>query len=150
MITLKTTPIARHFWKIEEASPANNPKDVDTHIRTHIFNPFSDFEQEEMWVLLLNSRLTITHQGMICKGTVDAAQATIRDIFREAIRHNACKLILTHNHPSGTKEPSYEDIQMTKRICNAGELLGITVADHLVIGSQSYTSIREQNHEIFC
>jgi DNA repair protein RadC len=143
MITLNNKPTARHFWKIEESNPVTTPKDVDNYIRNHIFNPFSDCEQEEMWVLLLNTRQQITHQGMISKGTVNFTIVYIRDLFREAIRNNASKIIMTHNHPSGNEEPSGEDIRMTEKVYEAGELLGVSVEDHLIIGRRSYTSMRE-------
>jgi len=150
MLTLKTKPTARHFWKIKESKPVSSPDAAENHIRKHIFNPFSDCEQEEMWVLLLNSRHNITHQGMISKGTVNCTMVYIRDLFREAIRNNASMIILAHNHPSGNEEPSGEDIRITQEIYKAGELLGISVEDHLIIGRRSYTSLRQEYGSALC
>lgn len=81
MITLNTKPIARHSWQAKEPCTLDSPEEVDKYIRNHIFNPFDDLEQEEMWVLLLNTRHKITHLSMVYKGTVTSITIAIRDLF---------------------------------------------------------------------
>ena len=68
----------------------------------------------------------------------------MKSIFTEAFRHEAVHIILLHNHPSGCPEPSREDLVLTRRIREAGELLGIPLTDHIIIGDQCFTSLREQ------
>jgi DNA repair protein RadC len=69
-----------------------------------------------------------------------------REAFREAIRESAASVIFVHNHPSGDPDPSREDIAVTERLVNAGELIGITVLDHVIIGKDSYTSMMEKGY----
>lgn len=78
------------------------------------------------------------------KGTVNASLVSPREIFLEALEIHAVNLVLVHNHPSGDATPSREDIQMTKRICQAGEMLGIQILDHIIIGDHCYSSMREK------
>ena len=75
---------------------------------------------------------------------MNASFASPREIFLEALRHQAVSLILVHNHPSGDPEPSLEDIRLTKRIREAGELLDIRLLDHIIIGDNSYVSLKER------
>ena len=81
---------------------------------------------------------------LISKGTVNASLATPREIFIEALRYQAVSLILVHNHPSGDPEPSEEDRLLTRRMDEAGKLIGIRLLDHIIIGDASYVSFRER------
>ncbi len=117
---------------------------VGEYLQRHIFTPFDQFEQEEVWVLLLNARHHLTHQLMAYRGTVTAATVRPAEIFREAVRLNASMLILAHNHPSGDPHPSDNDVQLTKHLKQVGELLEIQVLDHLVIGKEGWVSLRER------
>ncbi len=92
-----------------------------------------------------------TKQGMIkdilvSSGTVNMSVASPREIFLEALRYEACSVCLLHNHPSGDPTPSREDIYATKRVRDAGSLLGIQLVDHIVIGDKCYISLREQGY----
>ena len=78
------------------------------------------------------------------KGTVNASIISPREIFLEALEVHAVQLVLVHNHPSGDPSPSLEDIRVTRRICKAGELLGIQLLDHVIIGDRCYSSLRER------
>jgi DNA repair protein RadC len=80
------------------------------------------------------------------KGTVNASMISPREIFLEALSSRAVQIILLHNHPSGDASPSREDLQVTKRIREAGELVGITLTDHIIIGEHTYVSFREKNY----
>jgi DNA repair protein RadC len=77
-------------------------------------------------------------------GTLNASHARIAEIFREAVKRNCAAIIVAHNHPSGDPAPSPEDILVTRRLVEAGEMLDIEVLDHIVIGQQRYVSLKER------
>lgn len=102
-------------------------------------------EQEILMLVMLNSKGRLIKDQIIAKGTVRAAMSSPREIFIEAVRHQAVSIILLHNHPSGIPDPSREDILMTKRVREAGRLLGIELLDHIIIGDCQAVSMREQD-----
>ncbi len=93
-----------------------------------------DKKQEHFYVLMLNNKNKIISEKLITKGILDASIIHPREIFKEAIRHSSSKIILVHNHPSGDPEPSEEDLEITKRLEEGGELMGIKVLDHVIVG----------------
>lgn len=101
-------------------------------------------EQEQLVVLFLDTRNRLLKEKLMFKGTVNASLVSPREIFLEALEVHAVYVVLVHNHPSGDPTPSREDIQITERICHAGELLGIRLLDHVIIGDCRYSSLREQ------
>lgn len=101
-------------------------------------------EQEQLIVLFLDTRNRLLKEKLMFKGTVNASPASPREIFLEALEVHAVYVVLVHNHPSGDPAPSKEDVQITKRIWHAGELLGIRLLDHVIIGDGCYCSLREQ------
>lgn len=103
-------------------------------------------EQEVLPLLMLNQRGRLLREKYIFKGTVNASIISPREIYLEALSSRAVQIILLHNHPSGDARPSREDLQVTKRIREAGELLGITLTDHIIIGEHAYVSFREKNY----
>ena len=80
------------------------------------------------------------------KGTVNASVISPREIFVEALASRAVQIILLHNHPSGDASPSQEDLNVTRRIKEAGQLLGIALTDHIIIGEHTYVSLREEHY----
>ena len=94
--------------------------------------------------MLFNTKQVLLRDILISKGTVNASLATPREIFIEALRYQAVSLILVHNHPSGDPEPSEEDRLLTRRMEEAGKLIGIRLLDHIIIGDASYVSFRER------
>lgn len=120
------------------------PRDVFAYLREHVYTPWAACQQEEMWVLLLNSRLIVTHEVMVYRGTIDAVHARPAEVFREAVLRNRPGVIVAHNHPSGACEPSEDDIVFTERLCQAARLLDITLQDHLVVGESGWTSLHEK------
>ena len=72
-----------------------------------------------------------------------------REVYLEALAFHAVHVILIHNHPSGSAAPSSEDLQVTRQIAEAGELLGITLLDHIIVGDRCYQSLRNTNRELF-
>jgi DNA repair protein RadC len=101
-------------------------------------------EQEHLRAIVLDTRNHVLEVAEIYKGSVNAAQVRIAEIFRPAIRRNAPALIVVHNHPSGDPTPSVDDISLTKLMREAGTLLDIEVLDHLVIGQGQYVSMKER------
>lgn len=100
--------------------------------------------QEHMKLLMLNSKAKLIGETNISKGTVNASIITPRELFIEALQKNAVSIIIMHNHPSGDPAPSTEDILLTKRIMKAGELIGIELLDHIIIGNNRYISFRRE------
>ena len=101
--------------------------------------------QELFAVLFLNVRNVIVGVHLISRGSVDAAVAHPREIFKAALLHNASNILVAHNHPSGDVNPSREDDVLTKQLTKSGSILGIPVLDHVIIGDDSFYSYREAN-----
>lgn len=98
---------------------------------------------EYFGILNLSVKQEVNGAHIISQGTLDATLVHPREIFKAAFLNNAASIILFHNHPSGNPQPSNDDIQMTKRIREAGTLLGIEVLDHIIIGDQKFCSMKE-------
>ncbi len=101
-------------------------------------------EQEELIVLFLDAKNRLLKEKLMFKGTVNASLVSPREIFVEALKIRAVHLVLIHNHPSGDPAPSREDVRVTERIRKSGELLGIRLLDHIIIGDNRYSSLRER------
>ncbi|MBQ8682627.1 MAG: DNA repair protein RadC [Selenomonadales bacterium] len=104
------------------------------------------FDKEYFYVVLLNTKNHVIAAPMISVGTLSESLVHPRELFKEAVNHSASAVILVHNHPSGDPSPSKEDIMMTKRIIEGGKLLDIKVLDHVIIGDNTYISLREQGY----
>lgn len=100
--------------------------------------------REHLIALLLDVRHRVRHTRTISTGTLTESLVHPREVFREAIRFSAAAMILVHNHPSGDPEPSPQDIATTRRLAEAGRLLGIDVLDHVIIGDGRWVSLKEQ------
>lgn len=98
--------------------------------------------RERVRVLYLNTRNILIHDDHVGDGSIDEAAIHPREVIRRAMELGATALILVHNHPSGSPEPSRADIQITNRIAEAGRLLGIVVHDHIIVGRNGHTSLR--------
>jgi DNA repair protein RadC len=101
-------------------------------------------EQEELRVVLLNSKNQVLSIPQLYKGSVNTSQVRVSELFRDAVRENCPALIVVHNHPSGDPTPSPEDIQITEQMVNSGKLLDIEVLDHIIIGQQGCISLKER------
>lgn len=101
-------------------------------------------EQEQLRVLNLNVRHRVLSAPMIYQGTVSATTVRVAEIFRPAIIANASGIIVAHNHPSGEVEPSAHDVRLTTELVKAGHLLELEVLDHIIIGPDAFTSLRER------
>lgn len=101
-------------------------------------------KQEHMKLLMLNTKAKLIGETNISKGTVNASLITPRELFIEALQKNAVSIVILHNHPSGDPTPSREDRLTTRRIQEAGALIGIELLDHIIIGNNCYISFREE------
>lgn len=107
-------------------------------------SPLLRFEQKEHFlVMLLDVRNRVLAMPIVSVGSLTASVAHPREIFREAIRYSAANMILIHNHPSGDPTPSREDVQITKQMMKAGEIMGIPVLDHVIIAGDGFLSLKE-------
>lgn len=101
--------------------------------------------ETECFVLLsLNGKGALVGEKILSIGTVNASLASPREIFLEAFKQKAVSILMLHNHPSGDATPSRQDIELTGRIKESGELLGITLVDHIIIGDNTYVSLKER------
>ncbi len=101
-------------------------------------------EQEHMVIAFFDTKNRLIGEKTLTIGTVNASLVSPREIFVEALNRRAVCIVLLHNHPSGDVTPSREDRRVTRQVYEAGEMLGISVLDHIIIGDQSYFSFREE------
>ncbi len=120
---------------------ANSSEEVYRSLKS-----FTNKDKEYALIVCLDTRNQIIKKQVLSIGILNASLVHPREVLREAIKNNANSFIIAHNHPSGDTEPSDADIEMTKRLAAAGRLMGIELADHIVIGKYGYTSLREEGH----
>ncbi len=121
----------------------NNTEDAFNSIRH-----YGDRVQEHFLVLILNGALELLKVEVVSVGLVNKTLVHPREVFSTAISIRATSVIIAHNHPSGNLKPSKDDFETTKKISDAGKILGINVLDHIIFSSESYYSIKESD-ELF-
>lgn len=104
----------------------------------------SALEQEELRVMLLDTRNHVSGVVNVYRGSLNSSQVRVGELFKHAVRRSAAAIIVVHNHPSGDPNPSPDDIAVTRAIVQAGKLLDIEVLDHLVIGNGRFVSLKER------
>ncbi len=104
----------------------------------------SALTQEELRVIILNTRNHVIKVVTIYRGSLNSSQVRVGEIFRPAIKHNAAAIIVAHNHPSSDPSPSPDDIAITREIIKAGRLLGVQTLDHLIIGGNKFISLNRR------
>ena len=102
-------------------------------------------ENEKILLLLLDNKLNLIEEYMISLGTVNSSLLSTRDVFIRALKCRASHLMLLHNHPSGDPKPSRQDILITRKMKQAGELMDIPLVDHIILGDGIYTSLKEED-----
>lgn len=116
------------------------PREVADYLRERLGR-----ESKEHFVsLMLNSHNGLIKVNDISIGTINESLVHPREVFEPAIRHSAAYIIVAHNHPSGNLDPSIEDVKLTHRLISVGELIGITVLDHLIISFKGHVSLKEK------
>lgn len=124
--------------------------DLDTdfsspdYIAAYFMEAMRHLEAERVMLLLLDGRHRLLKEIALSEGDCNSAFVSVKAIFLEAFRYEAVSIILIHNHPSGYPEPSREDLILTRKVKEAGELLGIPLLDHIIIGDKCFVSMREQ------
>lgn len=119
-----------------------SPKDVFTLLESDL-----RYEQKEHFIcLFLNTKNRLIFKEVISIGSLNAAIVHPREVIYAAIRRCSASLICAHNHPSGDPEPSIEDVNLTKRLISAGEIIEIEVLDHVIIGGNRFYSLKEHGH----
>ncbi len=106
---------------------------------------FRKARKEHFCVFFLDTQNHILGREIVSVGTLNASLIHPRECFRTAILKNSCSVIFVHNHPSGSLEPSTEDLHVTKRLVDAGKLLGIEVLDHIIVTAEAHTSFKERS-----
>ena len=101
--------------------------------------------EEYLYMVCMNTKLDMTSVFEISHGNVNSSVAGVREIFQKALLANAVNIIMIHNHPSGDCTPSRQDIEITKRLKDAGELIGIELLDHIIIGER-YCSLKDKGY----
>jgi DNA repair protein RadC len=125
----------------EERPTISSPQDVARLVQYEMMG----LPQENLWVLLLNTKNQVTSIQKIYQGTLNSSTVRIAELFKAAIAKNSAAIILVHNHPSGDPSPSAEDIRLTRAVVEAGKLLDIEVLDHIVIGfADQFTSLKQK------
>lgn len=102
-------------------------------------------EKEIVLLLLLDNKLNLIEEYMVSLGTVRSSLLSAREVFIEALKCRASNLVLLHNHPSGDPHPSKQDIIITRKIKEAGELMDIPLVDHIILGDNCYISLKEED-----
>lgn len=100
--------------------------------------------EEEFWIMCLDTKNKPCGFHMISRGSLNSSIVHPREVFKRALLNNAASIMLYHNHPSGNPEPSQQDIETTKRLRDAGDIIGIQVLDHLILGDGTYCSLKER------
>jgi DNA repair protein RadC len=116
------------------------PEDVASLVRRRL----KDKKKEYFLALLLDTRNQLIKVAEISIGSLEASIVHPREVFKEAISASAAAVIFAHNHPSGVPEASEDDINLTKRLAEAGEIVGIDVLDHIIIGDKKYLSLKRE------
>lgn len=113
-------------------------------IADYYMEDFRHCHQEKVLLLMFNTKCRLLCEKIISTGTANTSSITPREIFLEALEHHAVYIILLHNHPSGDPAPSREDIRLTQSVRESGNMLGIQLLDHIILGEKCYTSFYEE------
>ena len=131
-----------HQYKPEERYVIRSPEDG----ADYVMEEMRSLNQEHLVALFLNTKNQVIHQQTIFIGSLNTSIVHPREIFREAVKRSAASVVCAHNHPSGDPSPSQEDIHVTRRLVEAGKIMGIELLDHLVIGNNRFISLKEKGY----
>jgi len=129
-----------HISELSQTSRVSSPGDVAELVMPRL----RFLKQEHFLVIHLNTKNKILSEETISKGTLDSSLVHPREVFKTAVKNSSAALILVHNHPSGDPQPSNDDLNLTRRLKEAGEIMGIPILDHLIIGDNKFISLREE------
>jgi len=135
--------LGRRLMLPREVAP---PVDCPQKVWRLLHGEMAFSRKEEFWVLVLNNKNHVLRKTRVSVGTVSETIVHPREIFREAIRESGSSVIVAHNHPSGILTPSPHDLHTTRRLHEAGKLVGIPLVDHLIVSNTSYLSLKEEGY----
>ena len=118
-----------------------SPEDVAAEVKSQLKGK----KKEHFLVLCLDTRNRLMDRKLVSMGSLDTSIVHPREVFKEAVSSCAASVIFAHNHPSGDPEPSKEDVELTKRLARAGEIMGIDVLDHIIVCDKGYVSLKARN-----
>lgn len=136
--------LSRRIWKRkaqERSLTFKHPEDISAYY----MEDMRHLEQEEIHAMFFNTKQVMIKELLLARGTVNASVMTPRELLIEALRCRAVSMVLIHNHPSGDTAPSRADILLTRRVKEAGDVIGIQLIDHIIIGDRCYLSFRQQH-----
>lgn len=124
--------------QVDDRAVIRNPEDAVGLVMEEMRN----LDREQFRALLLNTKHQLIGREIISIGTLNSSMVHPRELFKNAIKRSAAAMILVHNHPSGDPAPSQEDIGITKRLLEAGGIIGIEILDHLIVGDNRFVSLK--------
>jgi len=139
--------------RLQEASALYSTEKINTPERAFAIMAAAlrDLDREHLVVVNLDAAMHPINFHTVAIGSINACMAPIPNIFKTAILSNSCSIILLHQHPSGSLEPSKEDVAITEKVASAGALLDIMLLDHIIVagGSGAYISLKEMSPDLF-
>lgn len=153
MIKYKTRLTADKRVTLEKEVSVNRP-DIVSYIKSPDdaatigkgFMRIHEEPEEYLYMICMNTKNRIIGVFEVSHGNVNSSIVGVREIFQKALLANAVSIILMHNHPSGDCTPSRQDIDITKRITEAGKIIGVEVLDHIIVGEHQYCSLKEKGY----
>ncbi|MGG7076450.1 RadC family protein [Clostridium sardiniense] len=138
--------IAELFRRFNTYKSFNEFKRITSprEVANMLYGEMGASNQEVLKLIILNTKNEVVKIKDVFKGSLNSSLVHPREIFNEAIRSSAASIIICHNHPSGDPTPSSEDIKVTTRINKSGEIIGIKLIDHIIIGRNNYVSLKEK------
>lgn len=130
----------RAAQEIPEKPQISSSRNAYDLLKLHL----ADLRTEEFWALFLNQNNKVIHIAQLTQGGINQSIVDIRILFKTALEHFSTGVIISHNHPSGNLKPSAEDITITKKVKEAGDLMSIQLLDHLIITQNSYLSFADE------
>ncbi len=132
----------RTMSRTRPGDPLSTPAAAAEYLRPRFHNE----TRETLWIIGLDAKNVPVVESIVGQGTADRAPAHPREVFAPLLRAGALKGVLSHNHPSGDPEPSSADISLTRKMIEAGNILGIPIVDHIIIANDQHISLREMGH----
>ncbi|HLQ73364.1 MAG TPA: DNA repair protein RadC [Bacillota bacterium] len=129
-------------YKPEDRLTIRSPEDG----ANYVMEEMRHLKQEHFVALFLNTKNEVIKRKTIFIGSLNTSVVHPRELFREAVKRSSASIICLHNHPSGDPTPSNEDIHVTKRLSEAGKVIGIEVLDHIIIGDRKFISLKEKGY----
>lgn len=142
---LEVVSITQKVKKRKVTEKLSSPQAIAKFIQREI----GDLANEVLYVVCVNSQMEVNAVHTVSVGSLNASIVSVREIFKSAILSNSASIFIAHNHPSYQLSPSTEDLHVTKRVAEAGKVLGIELLDHLIVSPNDYYSIRDRHLHLF-